>query len=113
MAEAKETSTTWGSECKLECTKANHPHDAYLKLYKKQYKKSCKRNKKSKKNNNTYDTTITILNPIINEILFNTSQWTQHFKYKHKNITYLKRQKTQTFYEWYCTTSKHQIPKKK
>eukprot|EP01084_Bolivina_argentea_P183246 316243_1 len=105
----------WGSATHEDCHKANHPHDAYLKLYKKQYRKSVKRTKQSKMDNTAIhklEKTMNLLNPTINDILFDDIKWAKHFRYKHKNPSYLEKQSTETFYEWYCNTaSTHQIPK--
>eukprot|EP01083_Nonionella_stella_P002478 7142_1 len=97
-------STVWGFDCHEECIKANHPYDTYSKLYKRQFKRSTKRNKQTnrRKHNN--------LCPTIRVILFDETKWCQLFQYKHKNTHYLKRQTTQTFYEWHCETSTDQTP---
>eukprot|EP00483_Globobulimina_turgida_P007673 UN07688 len=119
----------WGSATHEQCLDAIDPCDSYLKLYKKQYRKSSKRlscdcddYKKDKDGNMIYPKyinfrtkTMDIINPTINDILFDDTLWNKHFRYKHKNKAYLEKSAYESFKMWYhCVTNEniHQIPKK-
>ena len=110
------------------------PRDSYLNLYKKQYRKSSKRIsilndfeedeiKKDKDGNRIYPKhinfrlkTMNVINPTINDILFDDTLWSKHFRYKHKNKSYLEKAAFETFEMWYnniINNNQHQIPQKK
>merc|ERR1712154_174216 len=104
----------------------------------KQYRKSSKRantnddlsdildcddNKKDKDGNIIYPSyidfrlkTMNVMNSTINDILFDDTLWSKHFRYKHKNKQYLEKARSQSFKMWYQNITEnniHQIPQKK
>mmetsp|Transcript_70351 Transcript_70351/g.63146 ORF Transcript_70351/g.63146 Transcript_70351/m.63146 type:complete len:461 (-) Transcript_70351:1406-2788(-) len=126
----------WGQQSHEKCVEAIDPKDSYLKLYKKQYRKSSKRKiasilndfeedeiKKDVDGNIIYPKhidfrmkTMNVINPTLNDILFDDTLWSKHFRYKHKNKVYLEKSAFETFAMWYnnvMNNYQHQIPQKK
>eukprot|EP01083_Nonionella_stella_P298708 1013854_1 len=111
--------TYWGESTHEQCVKAIDPCDSYLKLYQKQYRKSIHYDYDTDKNNKKAIDfrckTMNIINPTINDILFDDTLWAKHYRYKHKNKSYLLKSTHEPFSAWYNKINEnniHQIPQK-
>eukprot|EP01083_Nonionella_stella_P280685 954848_1 len=57
-----------------------------------------------------------IMNPMINDILYDDTLWGKHFRYKHKNKQYLGKSEYESFrmlYDNIMNNNIHQMPQKK